>query len=196
MNKTTINKNRTMNIKKFIMILMVAILPLTAFSQSAFDAFEDMDEVSAVVINKRAFKLLAQIDVDAKDKEAQEYINMVQNLNSLKVFATENASVAAQMKAKVARYLKSSSQLSELMRVKDKDANVKIYIKEGRNEDHVTELFMFVDGLSKVMGNSDRKAEAVIVSITGDIDLNKISELTRQMNIQGGEHLKNVKKKN
>ena len=196
MNKTTINKNRAMNIKKFIMILMVAILPLTAFSQSAFDAFEDMDEVSAVVINKRAFKLLAQIDVDAKDKEAQEYINMVQNLNSLKVFATENASVAAQMKAKVARYLKSSSQLSELMRVKDKDANVKIYIKEGRNEDHVTELFMFVDGLSKVMENSDRKAEAVIVSITGDIDLNKISELTRQMNIQGGEHLKNVKKKN
>lgn len=191
-----IYKHLTMNTRKLIIAFSLALLPLFAFAQSPFDAFEDMDEVSSVVINKRAFKLLAQIDVDSSDKEAAEYINMIQNLNSLKVFATENASVAAQMKTKVNSYLKSSSQLSELMRVKDKDANVKIYIKEGRNEDHVTELFMFVDGISKHMKDEDRQPEAVIVSITGDIDLNQISKLTKEMNIQGGEHLKNVKKKN
>lgn len=187
-------KHIKMNTRKLIIAFSLALLPLFAFSQSTFDAFEDMDEVSSVVINKRAFKLLAQIDVDAGDKEAKEYMNMIQNLSSLKVFATENAAVAAQMKSKVNSYLKSSSQLSELMRVKDKDANVKIYIKEGRNEDHVTELFMFVDGISKHMDGEERKPEAVIVSITGDIDLNQISKLTKEMNIQGGEHLKNVKK--
>ena len=189
-----IYKHIQMNTKKLVIAFALALLPLFAFSQSTLDAFEDMDEVSSVVINKRMFKLLAQIDVDSSDKEAQEYINLIEKLNSLKVFATENASVAAQMKTKVTSYLKSSSQLSELMRVKDKDANVKIYIKEGKDEDHVTELFMFVDGLSKHIEGEERKPEAVIVSITGDIDLNKISKLTKEMNIQGGEHLKKVKK--
>lgn len=182
-----------MNTRKLIIAFSLALLPLFGFSQSTFDAFEDMDDVSSVVINKRAFRLLEKVSVDSSDKEAQEYINMIRNLTSLKVFATESASVAAQMKSKVNSYLKSSSQLSELMRVKDKEANVKIYIKEGRNEDHVTELFMFVDGISQHM-DGERKAEAVIVSITGDIDLNQISKLTQEMNIQGGEHLKKVKK--
>lgn len=193
MNKTTINNNRKMNIKKFLIALMVAIIPMTTFAQSAFDEFEDLDEVTTVVVNKRAFDLMSRMGADTE--EGKEYVDMVKNLNSLRVFATESSSIAAKMKAKVNSYLKSSS-LSELMRVKDKDANVKIYIREGKDADHVKELFMFVDGLSKHMGGQDRKAEAVIVSITGDIDLNKISELTKQMNIQGGEHLKNVKKKN
>ena len=182
-----------MNTRKLIIAFSLALLPLFGYSQSTFDAFEDMDDVSSVVINKRAFRLLEKVSVDSSDKEAQEYINMIRNLTSLKVFATESASIAAQMKSKVNTYLKSSNQLSELMRVKDKDANVKIYIKEGRNEDHVTELFMFVDGISQHM-DGERKAEAVIVSITGDIDLNQISKLTQEMNIQGGEHLKKVKK--
>ena len=81
------------------------------------------------------------------------------------------------------------------MRVKDKEGNVRIYIKEGKDADHVSELFMFVEGMGQHMGGEERKPEAVIVSITGDIDLNKISELTSKMNIQGGEHLKKVNKK-
>ena len=172
---------------------MLAMLPLFTFAQSSFDEFEDMEDVSTVVVTKKAFELMAKFDVSSESPEAKEYMNMIQNLNSLRVFATENAGIASKMKAKVNSYLKSS-KLSELMRVKDKDGNVKIYIKEGRDADHVSELFMFVEGISKHMGGEERKPEAVIVSITGDIDLNKISELTSKMNIQGGEHLKNVKK--
>jgi hypothetical protein len=133
--------------------------------------------------------------VSSNSTEAKEYISLVNNLKSLKVFATENASIAADMKSKVNSYLKSS-KLSELMRVKDKDGNVKIYIREGKDKDHVSELFMFVDGISKHMdADADRKPEAVIISITGDIDLNKISELTKQMNLPGGENLKKIEHK-
>ena len=188
----TINKNKKMKTKSLLIALALAVLPLFTFAQSAFDAFEDMDDVSTVIVNKRAFDLMSRVGGDSQ--EAKEYVSMVSSLTSLKVFATENASIAAQMRAKVTSYLKSS-KLSELMRVKDKEGNVKIYIREGKDKDHVSELFMFVEGISKHMGGEDRKPEAVIVSITGDIDLNKISELTSQMNIQGGEHLKKVKKK-
>jgi len=184
--------NRKMNTKKLVIVMALAVMPLFTFAQSAFDKFEDMDDVSTVVVTKKAFELM--VKMSGTSPEAKEYVEMVKNLNSLKVFATENASIAADMKVKVNSYLKSA-KLSELMRVKDKEGNVKIYIREGKDKDHVSELFMFVEGISKHMGGEERKPEAVIVSITGDIDLNKISELTSQMNIQGGEHLKNVKKK-
>ena len=87
------------------------------------------------------------------------------------------------MQVTMEKYLKSSS-LQELMRVKDKDANVKFYIKSGKDEDHVSELLMFVTGIKN--GNveiNDRKFETVLLSLTGDIDLNKIGSLTQKMNL-------------
>jgi len=190
----TIHKNIRMTTRTLIIALALAVMPLFTFAQSVFDKFEDMDDVSVVNVNKRAFDLLKKISVSEESEEAQEYINLVGSLDNLRVLATESSAIATEMKAKVNAYLKSS-KLSELMRVKDKDGNVKIYIKEGKDKDHVSELFMFVEGISKHMGGEERKPEAVIISITGDIDLNKISKLTHQMNIPGGEHLKNVKKK-
>ena len=149
-----IYKNKKMTTKKLMIAFAIAILPLFTFSQSVFDKFEDMDDVTTVVVNKRAFELMRQMGGDSN--EAKDYMEMVANLNSLRVFATENAKIAAEMKANVGSYLKSSKQLTELMRVKDKDGNVKIYIKEGKEKDHVSELFMFVDGIRKQMEVSDR----------------------------------------
>ena len=78
------------------------------------------------------------------------------------------------------------------MRVKDKETNVKIYIRQGKDEDHVSELLMFVNGIGKYTKTDDSpyKAETVIISLTGDIDLNKISKLTDAHISGSGEHLK------
>ncbi len=203
----TINKNNNMNflkknhskdfgIKKntrsIVIALAIAILPLFTFAQSTFDKFVDMDDVTVVKVNKKMFELMSKIS--GESNEADDYISLIKGLDNLRVLATENKTIAAEMKAKVKGYLKTSN-LSELMSVKDKEGNVKIYIKEGRDADHVKELFMFIDGISSHLEDEDRKPEAVIVSITGDIDLNKISKLTKQMNIPGGEHLKKANKK-
>jgi succinyl-CoA synthetase beta subunit len=84
------------------------------------------------------------------------------------------------MKDMATKYIKSS-KLTELMRVKDKGANVKIYVKQGRDEDHVEELLMFV---------SDKEDEQTIVmSLRGDIDLNKVALLTEKMNLPTGGNL-------
>ena len=74
--------------------------------------------------------------------------------------------------------------MEELMRVKDGGSNVIIYVKEGKSEDFVKELFMFVKDGGE---NSDK--ESVIISLTGDIDLKQISKLTEKMDLPGGEHL-------
>jgi len=188
----TLYKNRKMKTKKLLIVMALAVLPLFTFGQSTFDKFEEMDDVTVVNVNKKMFTLMGKMS--GESQEAKEYLSLVNSLDNLRVLATENASIAADMKAKVTSYLKSSN-LSELMRVKDKEGNVKIYIKEGKDADHVKELFMFIDGISTHMGGEERKPEAVIISITGDIDLNKISELTKEMNIPGGEHLEKAKKK-
>ena len=69
--------------------------------------------------------------------------------------------------------------------------NIKFYIKSGKDEDHVSELLMFVSDIqnAKVDG---RKVETVLVSITGDIDLNKIGSLTSKMGLP--KELNQIKK--
>ena len=61
---------------------------------------------------------------------------------------------------------------------------------------------MFVNGLEAVTKNSNieingkkRSIETVIISITGDIDLNQISKLANKMNLPGGDELEKKNKK-
>ena len=42
--------------KKYILIVALAVLPLIGFSQSIFDKFEDSDAVSSVIVNKNMFQ--------------------------------------------------------------------------------------------------------------------------------------------
>ncbi len=176
--------------KLILFIAIIAIVPITSYAQnSVFDKFEDMDDVTTVVVTQEAFKMLAKFN--GGGEEGQEYFDMVKGLTSFKVFTTENASIASEMNNVITKYLKSA-KLLELMRVKDKETNVKIYIRQGKDEDHVSELLMFVSGVGKYTKNSDSpiKAESVILSLTGNIDLTKISELTNAHISGSGEHLK------
>lgn len=186
--------------KKSVLILVLAILPLVTSAQSVFDKFEDMDGVTSVVINQNMFKLLATIDPDMEDKEAQEYMDMIQNLTSLKVLTTENESISNQMKSEVNGYL-SKSNLQELMRIKDGGQLVKFYILQGKDADHVSELLMFITGLKEVtekanvsINGKKRTVETVLLTLTGDIDLKQISKLTKQMDIPGGDQLEKAGK--
>ncbi len=167
--------------KRNIIIILIAVLPLSGFSQSLFDRFEDMDDVTSVVVNKSMFNLLAKIDVEVDDPEARDFMDIASSLQSLKVFTTDNESIGADMKSSVNSYLKSS-KMEELMRVKDKDANAKFYIKQGRDDDHVSELLMLVTDINEIEADG-RRIETVLLSLTGDIDLNKINSLTKKMNL-------------
>lgn len=176
--------------KKLAVITALLITPLLGSAQSIFDKYEDMDEVSSVIVNKNMFELLVKMDVDVDDPEAKEFMDIAKSLSGVKVFVTEDKAISADMQGTVDRYLKNSS-LSELMRVKDKDANVKFYIREGKDSDHVSELLMFVTGIKNVE-LEDRQVETVLLTLTGDIDLTKIGALTRKMNLP--EELNKVEK--
>ncbi len=184
--------------KKVIIVLAIVLAPMVSFGQSMFDKYEDMEEVASVIVNSKMFQMLASIDVDLDDAESQAYFDMVKKIKNFKVMTTGDKGIAANMKADVNSYLRSSN-LEELMRIKDGDQNVKFYVREGKDANHVKELLMFITGLKDVMKNSDvsingkkREFETVVLSLTGDIDLRQVSKITEQMNIKGGKHLEKV----
>ncbi len=190
-----LNKLKTNTMKKYTLIFVLALImmPLVSQAQDIFTKYSENSEVTYVSIKPKMFQMLAKIDIDTNDPESQEYINMVNSITSFKVISTGDKAISAD----VAKWVKSrKNSLEELMVVKDDGVNMTFYVKEGRDSDHVSEFLMFVDGIGAVtkdmdinMNGKKREFETVVVSLTGDINLNQISKLTQKMNIQGGEHL-------
>jgi len=188
--------------KKLAIIVALIVAPIMTFGQGLFDKYESMDEVTSVVFTKKVFRMLAELKLDLDDPEAQEVMDMAGNITGLKVLTTDDKNVSAQMKADVDKYL-GSAALEELMRMKDGDQTVKFYVKEGKDDNHVKELLMFVTGLKEVMKDNDitingekRQFETVVLSLTGDIDLRQVSKLANKMDVPGGKHLEKAGNKN
>lgn len=158
--------------KKIIILFAFIITSNLSFGQSLFDKLENMDEVSSVIVNKDAFEILSKFNVKSDGNEAIEVFNMIQDLKELKVFSTDQNQIANQMETMVKTAVRKNN-LIELMRIKDKDARVKIYVKSTKNKDFVSEVLMFV----KNKDDNDSQSESVIVSLTGNIDINKMSKL-------------------
>lgn len=160
--------------KKVILLIALITAPVLSYGQSIFDTLEDMDEVSSVVVSKEAFKILSKFDAKSlQDNEAMEVFQMVQDLDELKAFSTNDAGVATKMESMVKSEVKKQ-KLTELMRVKDGDSRVLIYVKSSKNSDFVSEVVMFIKGIDQ---KTDGMSEAVVVSLTGNIDINKMSKL-------------------
>ncbi|WP_396193660.1 DUF4252 domain-containing protein [Flavobacterium sp.] len=171
--------------KKMLLSLLFLVITNTVFGQSVFDKFEDQEKIRTVIVNKKMFALLSKMKVE--DKETQQYVNLIKKLENLKVFATQSDVKAAEMKATADKYLKSAA-MEELMRITDKGKSVKIYVKSGATDSQIKELLMFVDGT----GNE----ETVLMSLTGNFDLDELSVLTEKMKLPGGDDLKKASKGN
>ncbi|MFT5754454.1 MAG: hypothetical protein ACI924_001688 [Flavobacterium sp.] len=172
---------------KKIVLLLLVFLPSFLFAQSSFDKFEDKDDVNSVIVNKKMFELMSKVKVDTKDKEMLQYLTLLKKLDNLKVFTTNSSKLSSEMKSSVTSYLKSNP-LEELMRVNSDGKNVKIYIKSAGSSSIVKELLLFMEGDLK-------DTPTVILSLTGEFNLDELSSLTERMNLPGKDELKKASKK-
>lgn len=170
--------------RKIVLTIVLVLTANTFFAQSVFDKFDGQENIATVIVNKKMFSLLSKMEV--KDKETQQYVNLIKKLDNLKVFVTENDAKASEMRATSDKYIKTSA-LEELMRITDKGKSVKIYVKSGATDSQVKELLMFVDGAGP-------KNQSVLMSLIGDFDLNELSILTDKMNLPGGDDLRKASK--
>jgi hypothetical protein len=173
--------------RKIIIATVFAFLPILTFAQGAFDKFDGQDDVTSIIVNKKMFDLMSKVKMDASDKEAQQYLSLIKKLDNLKVFTTKSTRVENEMKSTAASYIKTAG-LEELMRINESGRNIKILVKSGSTDSQVRELLMFIEGA--------KGDDTVLMSLTGNFDLNEISTLTDKMRFPGGDELKKATKGN
>lgn len=178
------NNKMSLNIKLIITLVFI-LVSSPFFAQSGFEKFDGQDDVTSIVVNKKMFELMSKVKMDTSDKEAQQYMNLIKKLDNLKVFTTKNDKMEGEMKTAADKYIKTAG-LEELMRVNDKGKNIKIMVKSGTKDSQIRELLMFVEG--------GKGEDTVLMSLTGDFDINEISVLTDKMKIPGGDDLKKATK--
>lgn len=171
--------------KKLLVTLVFVLASSTIFAQTAFDKFDGQDGVTSIIVNKKMFDLMSKVKVDASDRETQQYLSLIKKLDNLKVFTTKSTRVEGEMKAVTDKYIKTAG-LEELMRVNENGRNVKILVKSGATDSQIRELLMFIEGA--------KNDDTVLMSLTGNFDLNEISILTDKMRIPGGDDLKKATK--
>jgi hypothetical protein len=160
--------------KKIMVLIAFIIAPMVTSAQSLFDTLEDLEGVDMVVISKDAFELLSKFSPEKfKDSEEMKVFEMINDLKEFKMFSTQDKVIANNIEMLVNSSIKKQ-KLTQLMRIKEENTQIKIYVKSSKNKDFVSEVLMFIKGIDK---KTNGMSEAMLISLTGNIDINKMSDL-------------------
>ena len=158
------------------------------YGQTVFDQFDGQEEIVSVVVNKKMFELMSKVKVDPSDKETQQYLKLIQNLENLKVFSTTNTKAAREMKTVADSYIKAAF-LEELKKVNEHGKQITIDVKRSGGNNQLSEFLMFIED------DANGINRAVLMSLTGVFNLSDIAILTDKMQIPGGTELKKLTQK-
>lgn len=163
-----------------VMIVMMAAQGVFAqdFISKFFNKYQTDESFTQVTISSKMFGLFTNMEVE--NKEDQEVLSAISKLKGLRILGKENTSDARSL-YKEAFALIPTKEFEELMSVRDKDKDMKFYIKESGGK--ISELVMIMGGTKDFM----------ILSLFGEIDLKQVSHIGRKMNVSGLEKLENVK---
>jgi len=145
------------HMKRNMVLALIALImmPLNSMAQDIFAKYKDNSDITYVHIKPKMFQILAKLDVNTDNADAQEYADMVKSITSLKAIVTEEGSVSKD----ISTWVDSKSRdLEEFMEVRDDGAVVKFFVRDGKDEN-----------------GKGRKFETVIVALTGNIDLSQIN---------------------
>ncbi len=166
----------------FFSLIFFALFAKPLHAQDAidtyFERYMENEDFMVVYVSSKMFSMVSKIDIELDDPEAEVFLDMASDLKGIKVLRTEtNAMTYFKDAAKSI----NTSNLELLMTFRDKGQNVRIWIKDDADGD-IGELLLLV-------GSPE---EFVLVSILGKIDLDKISQLAKQLDIDGVEHLEKI----
>jgi hypothetical protein len=145
-----------------------------------FDQYAEDERFTVVYIAPKLFHLAAKIETDDEDWNAIREV--VKDLGGLRVLVADSiADGVALYKSALSKV--PTNEYSELLTVRDKDEHVRIWTKDSGN---------IIEELLLLVGKPD---EFVLLSFTGKIDLDKISELSKVLDVKGAEQLEKLKNK-
>lgn len=169
---------------KKLVILAVAVLAFAtqATAQNSlvtdfFDKYSENEDFTTVFVTGRMFGLMA--DISSDDPESQQLMDAAGDLKGLKILQSDK--VAGKELYKDIYGKLSKSGYEDLMVIKEgNDRELKFVIKEENKV--ISELLMI----------SGEKTEFVMIYLYGQIDLDKIAKLTKNMEIDGLDQLQKL----
>lgn len=145
-----------------------------------FNKYQDDETFTQVTVSGKMFNLFTNMEV--KNQEDQEVLNAISKLKGLRVLAKEEARNSREL-YKEALALVPAKEYEELMSVRDKDKDMKFFIKEVK-AGLISELVMVAGG----------NEEFMVLSLFGEIDLKQIGKIGSKMDIDGLDQLKKMDK--
>lgn len=167
---------------KYFLVFMISMVSFIGVSNAQNDAitkyfnkYMDDEAFTVVYLSPKLFELLGKLDIkELDDAEAEAVMEVVDELKSLRVLTTDQN---AEQYYKEAVNTINTKDYETLMTVRDGNENVQFLIKDAGNT--INELLLLVGG----------DTEFVMVSFVGNIDLDKISQLAKKLDVDGVEHL-------
>lgn len=144
-----------------------------------FDKYVEDERFTVVFIAPKLFDMVGKIETN--DPDWENYREVVGDLTGLRVLTSDDSLINGVALYKEALSKVPANEYSELLTVRDGQENVRIWIKDSGNI--INELLLLV-------GSPD---EFVLISLTGKIDLDKISSLSKALDIDGIDQLEKVK---
>jgi hypothetical protein len=150
-----------------------------------FDKYSGTEGFTSVYISKYMFDMFRS-DESVNKVEEEDMNKIISKLSGIKILVTDDdpaTTAPINLYQEIMKLLPSTSY-KEIMVVKEKDQDIKFFVKEDKGK--VIELLMVIGGkISK---------ESVLISIMGDIDMKNISKLAKSMNIEGMDNLEKIEK--
>ena len=167
---------------KYLLVFMISMFTVIGTSTAQEDAiskyfskYMDDESFTVVYLSPKLFQLLGKLDIEElEDNEAAAIMEVVEDLKSLRVLTTEEN---AEQYYNEALKTINTKDYEVLLTVRDEGENVQFLIKDEGNT--INELLLLVGG----------EDEFVMVSFVGNIDLDKISQLAKKLDVDGVEHL-------
>ncbi|HLZ16740.1 MAG TPA: DUF4252 domain-containing protein [Cyclobacteriaceae bacterium] len=170
--------------KKLMMGAVVMVLSIAVNAQGDaiskfFAKYQDDETFTQVKVSQKMFGLFTNMDVEKPDDK--EVIDAISKIQGLRVLAKHETRDSRTLYKEALSVIPTNSY-EELMSVRDKDKDMKFFIRE-ISSGKIGELVM-------VMGGND---EFMLLTLFGEIDLKKISHIGRKMNIEGLQNLEKMK---
>ena len=171
--------------KKFVIgVVMMALAGTVQAQENAisrfFSKYQNDESFSQVTVSSKMFSLFTNMEVEKpEDKEVLDAISKIKGLRILGKEQTRDSRALY----KEAMSMIPQKEYEELLTVRDKDKDMKFFIKEAGGK--ISELVM-------VLGGNE---EFMVLSIFGEIDLKQMSKIGRKMDVDGLKNLEKLKDK-
>ncbi len=153
-----------------------------------FESQIENEIFTSVYVSPKLIEIVSEIDLQAFDdedmngNEAAMIEEVLQQLKGLMLLKTE-VDPMVHYKEVLGEFSKQNAGFELLLSVRDKGNNVKIWTQTA-GDNTIQELLLLVGG----------NDEMILLSLTGDIDLKKISRLAGNVDIDGIDYLDNLDK--